>query len=86
MAIGLSAEQPVNKFVERWLYWHDKLKGQVEAIEAGESPALANAVESVSGVGLPVELVKMTPYIKAFADTIEANNLALAKHIPHGKT
>ena len=87
MAIGLTSKQLVDKFLECSIHWRDNLEGKLEAIEHGESPELdritSNLLESAN---LPVELVKMTPYILALADMIVANNTALTKVIPHVET
>ena len=87
MIVGLTSEQLVDKFLERSIYWENKLKGQLEAIEHGESPELAKAVDAVGNASqiIPLELVRMTPYIWAFADTIVANNIELSKAIPSSK-
>jgi len=81
MVVGLTSEQLVDKFLERSIYWENKLKGQLEALEHGESPELAKVVDALDNVPkiFSTKLVKMTPYIWAFADTITANNVEVFK-------
>ena len=86
MAIGLTSEQLINRFIKRSIYWKGKLEGQLEAVEIGESPILAKAINDIPKIpDIPVELIKMTPYILAFADTIVANNNEMFKLFPRSE-
>ena len=85
MVIGLTLKQLVETFLERLECRSEELKGEIQAMKAGESPTKLKAFSKLlaENPNLPPE---MMPFLMAFADTIVANNIVLSKVIPYTGT
>jgi hypothetical protein len=87
MTVGLTSEELLTAFFERWEAQVEEFRGEIQAIVAGESPEGARKLfDMMQRSPIQQELaVMLTCIIKAVMDTIAANNAAIAKSIPKVK-